>query len=154
MHELYKLLPEVKSIIDLGCGKEALRSIIPCDTTYTPVDYIQRNPQVIVCDFNAHEFPNIKADAMFVSGLLEYIADPVWFIKNVCAAGKYCAISYCSFNTFSDISYRRQMGWINDFTADNILELFDIYNFKLLNKNTILDNDLFCFASKDQLHKH
>lgn len=46
---------------------------------YIGVDYIKRDDETIVCDFNNGEFPKVQVDTVFVSDVLEYIGDPQWF---------------------------------------------------------------------------
>ncbi len=46
-----------------------LREFLSKDVTYYGLDYTSRSDDTIVCDLNAREFPDIKTDVVFCSGL-------------------------------------------------------------------------------------
>ena len=50
-------LPKNVSVMDLGCGKRWLQDIHPI-SEYIPVDYCDRGPGTLLCDFNKKEFPD------------------------------------------------------------------------------------------------
>ncbi len=118
------LIEEEKSVLDLGCGRQWLREFLPVRCRYYPVDYKPRSEDTIVCDFNHKCFPEIKADLAFISGSLEYIEDPAWFISQVAAQCSSAIVSYCSLEKFPAISERRNLAWVNDLAKQELVTLF------------------------------
>ncbi|MDX1700918.1 MAG: hypothetical protein R3250_09890, partial [Melioribacteraceae bacterium] len=55
---------DVKSVVDLGAGKEWLREFLPKDVMYYPVDLKKISNQTIECDFNKKQFPDISCDCI------------------------------------------------------------------------------------------
>jgi hypothetical protein len=123
-------IPPASSVLDLGCGKEWLVDYVGRDR-YTGVDYKARSAQTIVCDFNRRQFPSVHRDVAFVSGCLEYVEEPAWFIQRICEACDRCIVSYCAFDTHPDTFSRRTAGWVNDLTLRELIHEFEINGFVL-----------------------
>ncbi len=117
-------------VIDLGCGPMWLKDMIQLKKYY-PVDYIDRGKDCIICDFNKHQFPDIKADIAFVSGALEYVEYVEWFIKNITQNTNRCIISYYTIEEWPDIIVRKQWAWVNNLTKDELIAVFKKNNFHL-----------------------
>lgn len=134
-----------ESVLDLGCGEMTLKKLRP-DILYYPVDYIQRNENTIICDFNKKQFPGSSADTCFVSGTLEYISDPDWFVNKICEHCKKAVISYCSTDHFPVIRERRLNHWVNHLSDDEVLNLFTAHQFKLSSRTeTGTHNQIYVF---------
>lgn len=116
------------------------------DCVYIPVDYQARGPETIVCDFNRGEFPDKQADVSFVSGCLEYIENPSWFIEQIAAHSHICVISYCSVEHFDDPAQRAAFTWKNSFDAKELVSLFLAKDMRLTAQNLIQWSYLLPFA--------
>lgn len=123
IRQMAVFVPPNCSVLDLGCGEMWLREFLT-NCVYIPVDYQARGPETIVCDFNHGEFPDKHADVSFVSGCLEYIEDPPWFIGQIAAHSHACVISYCSIEHFDDPAERAALAWKNSFDAKELISLF------------------------------
>lgn len=119
-----------ESVMDLGCGKMTLKKYLS-DNKYFPVDYIKRDADTIVCDFNKHEFPEINSDICFISGCLEYIHDYKWFIDQIGLHSKKVILSYCTTDEFPNIRMRKRNAWINHLSKEEIVGLFKNKSFEL-----------------------
>jgi hypothetical protein len=111
------------SVLDLGCGPMWLKEFLGPENSYHGCDYLDRGPGTLVCDFNAKQFPDVKADVTFISGCLEYVEDVEWFIDRVAAAAPKCVIAYCIVNPGDNLARRRQNAWVNDLTEEGLIAL-------------------------------
>jgi hypothetical protein len=125
IYQMSKYIPATaKKIMDLGCGKMWLRNMLETRIDYMGVDYVKRDDRTIVCDFNKKEFPNKFADVIFVSGCLEYVNEPGWFIENISGHCATCILSYCTLESFPNLSERKQYHWKNHLAKREIISLF------------------------------
>jgi hypothetical protein len=133
--------------MDLGCGKMWLH-IFLVSCKYFPVDYCQRGEDTIVCDFNKGEFPNLDVDVAFVSGCLEYVEKPQWFINQIARCARGCVISYCVTEAFPDPIQRSAMGWKSSFSTAQIIAMFEDNSMRLIDQDFLPDsgNALFSFV--------
>lgn len=76
----------IHSMLDLGAGAMRARDYLPEGVQYLPVDYKERTPETVVCDFNRYEFPTQTADLVFAVGVLGYVRDWKWFLDRMAAA--------------------------------------------------------------------
>ncbi len=144
--EMARFIVPGNSVMDLGCGKMWLRQYIG-NSPYFPIDYTFRGEGTIICDFNKKEFPDIKADTAFVSGTLEYVRDPNWFINMIAEHCKQCIISYCTVDNFPILRFRKRQAWVNHFTRDELIRLFSEKGFMLSDESTeIPKNHIFSFV--------
>lgn len=149
IQQMSSFIPSGSSVMDLGCGQMNLKKYIP-DSLYIPVDYRRRDDQTVICDFNKHEFPEQKADTIFVSGCLEYITDFTWFINSMCQAAHLIIISYCSTDYFRDLSQRHSNHWQNHLSHDDIISLFRKNRFQLSETAlTPSKNSIFVFKKSE-----
>ena len=114
---------------------------------YIGIDYVSRGPETIVCDLNAGQFPDGMVDVAFVSGCLEYVNDPAWFIGQVARHCNICIISYCTIENFSQLSERRKNAWVNDMSQVKLIQLFAENKMTLIsNQSTLSCNSIFVFS--------
>ena len=140
--------PNVK-VMDLGCGKSWLKNYLPENCEYIPVDYIKRSAECIVADFNKKQFPQIKADVLFVSGCLEYIKDYSWFISKLCSHGNRIIISYCTTDEFPNWSKRKSLLWENHLSSSILINYFEKKGFiPVASKITKENNRIYVFERK------
>lgn len=132
---------EIKSILDLGAGNMSLKKYISKNINYYPVDYCRRDDDTILCNFNRKEFPEQKADAVFISGLLEYISDYSWFVKEICNCGaKEIILSYNVRNRHEGNGQRvfcsdeAVCNYANALSFQEILSLFSSQGYALMKK--------------------
>jgi hypothetical protein len=135
------------SVMDLGCGKMWLKDYLPDRVKYIPVDYCKRSDETLMADFNKYQFPQVACDIMFISGCLEYINDPEWFLKQVTDHCKQKVIlSYCLLETYPDIKKRKEFFWKNNLTADYIKNEFNSTGFQTKRQDIHNNNTIFVFA--------
>ena len=135
-----------KSVADLGCGRCWLKEVLPPGIKYIGVDYQPREcADTLVCDFNAGQFPNIKADVVFCSGILEYLEDLPTFVQNICQITNQIIWSYCSTDYIADIRTRGYRGWKNHFSSLDVISMFLEQGPVLTDINLeIQGNPIFC----------
>lgn len=140
-------IPNNKTITDLGCGKMWLKEYIKDkNIKYIPVDYKNRGDNTIICDFNKQEFPNNKSDIAFVSGCLEYVNNPEWFVNKISENNNLCIISYCTTDYYDNMTVRKANAWKNNLSKNDIINLFDKGNMFLINETvTKTKNTIFIF---------
>lgn len=140
------ILPN-ESIMDLGCGQMTLKKYITSNS-YIPVDYTKRDEKTIVCDFNKKEFPQIKADVIFISGCLEYIYDYEWFIGKACQYSQKILLSYCCIEDFPILAERKKNNWKNHLSYEYVILLLKENNFSLTESTKLESNDRIMVFSK------
>lgn len=101
------------TLIDLGAANERIRSFLPKNIRYIPVDYVRYTDETILCDLNQHDFPSAGYDpgrtCILSMGIIGYIQDWQWFLRKV---SENCTCFIIGHNDFARISreYRRT-GW-------------------------------------------
>ena len=137
-------VPPHSVLMDLGCGRHWLRPLLD-QCQYIGVDYRPRSTDTLVCDFNRGEFPDKQVDVCFVSGCLEYLDEPDWFIGEIAAHAERCIISYCILESNPDVRMRAQLGWKNNLKKDQIISLFAAHGMRLEYETTCVNNSIFIF---------
>jgi hypothetical protein len=152
--QLAAFIPENCTVMDLGCGTMSLKKFLN-NQEYLPVDYKQRGPNTIICNFNKYEFPSEKADVYFISGCLEYMKDPEWFLKKCCQASTKLLLSYCTLEEFPSEKDRTQKNWQNNLTKDQIISIVTAAGFTLQDQGmTKTRNTLFIFNRSQTNNKN
>ncbi len=119
------LVPPNASVIEFGAGRMVLRGLLPAGCKYTPSDVVGRGPGTLVIDLNARELPAIPPhDVAVFSGVLEYIFDVPRLIKHLSQSVDCIIASYAVADLCPQSSTRRASGWVNDFTARELEDLF------------------------------
>lgn len=114
-------IPRGAAVLDLGCGAMALERALPDGCRYIPCDLVARDARTIVCDFNAGQFPVAqRPDVVTVLGVLEYMHDATAFLAALHAFGRPVVLSYCVAGGDGPAD-RRALGWVNDFTTDELV---------------------------------
>lgn len=139
-------LEPATSVADYGAGMEWLREYLGPGVAYYPSDYRARTPATIVCNFNDWEFPDVVADAGFVSGALEYIACPEWFIEQLASHAERVVLSYCTLEAQPDLRQRRRNNWVNALTEQELIALCETNKLRLVTIDRTLGTDpIFVF---------
>jgi len=137
-----ELIEEEKEVMDLGCGKMWLKGYLSDDIKYSGCDYVKRDDDTIVCDFNQGQFPFNAVELIFVSGCLEYVENVEWFIESI---AKHCSsliISYCTVELNPDINARKSLGWKNHLTLQQLLEILLLNGFALFRIISAIDGNI------------
>jgi hypothetical protein len=127
-------IPENSSIMEFGCGNMALKKYLPDNCHYFPSDLVSRDSNTFVIDLNQSQPLDLpKKDLYFFSGVLEYIYDIEQLVKASENSCKSVILSYtpCVRKTTDLILRRRAEGWVNDYSGEELIDLFGNYNFTL-----------------------
>lgn len=134
---------EVSSVVDLGCGQMWLREYLPAGVSYTCCDYVDRGGDLIA-DFNKGQFLEVSTDVAFVSGCLEYVDDQRWFLGRVAAHSPRLVISYCSTDRVANLDVRRNHGWRNHLSSDQLRLAFLECGFDVWKAGAVVgDNEIY-----------
>lgn len=114
LHEL--ALPAGSRLLDLGCGNQTVRAMLPDGVAYLPFDRIQRTPDTTVLDL-AHAVPDIDGDVVTILGVLEYLPDPRHVLH---WASQNCRHLILSYNDCRDPARREQQHWHSTLGLDEL----------------------------------
>ncbi len=134
-----QFVPAGARVLDLGCGRMALRRFLPADCSYQACDLVARDETTIVCDFNAGEFPDAaaaQADVVVMLGVLEYIVDVDAFFARLVRSRRDVVLSYCV-SEFTEGIDRPSLGWINHFTIYDLAALFDRHGLRIVRSDRV-----------------
>jgi hypothetical protein len=81
-------------VLDLGCGEQVLRDLLPANCIYVPADLQARTPDTIVVDLNLGQFPDGQYDVTAVLGVLEYMSEPHALLMRIAESSPRLLISY------------------------------------------------------------
>ena len=143
VQKVASLIPEdAASVMDLGAGAMSLKNYIKDNVRYTPVDYMKRCDNTFKCDFEKKEFPNIYADCIACSGIIEYMTDVKWFVARMCEMCKTVVVSYIPVENMGDYRIRQQEGWKNHMNIVELCTLFFENGFIPIKERQCAGNDL------------
>lgn len=125
------LKPEDQTLIDMGCGPMWLKEILPSSILYRGLDYTARDSQTLVFDINKGEFPDVRVDVFFCSGILEYVHDLNWLVDRMSAYGNTVILSYTTLELYPSIPTRQKLGWANHYSRKEIMHIFEKQGFVL-----------------------
>ncbi len=149
IRSMSQYLRPTDAVLDLGCGQMWLKELLSPENCYHGCDYMDRGPGTLVCDFNARQFPDVKADVTFISGCLEYVEDVEWFTARVAAAAPKCIIAYCILKAGDDKAKRRQNAWVNDLTEEGLIELMGRHGLSLRTKGErLMSSQVYVFERR------
>ena len=134
-------IPAGARVLDLGCGRMALKRHLPDSCSYQPCDLVARDAATIVCDFNAGEFPDeaaAEADVITMLGVLEYIVDVDAFFARLQRSKRDVVLSYCATDLTGPID-RPSLGWINNFSLYDLAVLCDRFGFRVERSDRVDD---------------
>ena len=95
------------SLIDLGCGHQTIRHLLPKFLRYVPVDQRARSADCLVCDLNTH-YPAGHHRVVVALGLIEYLDNPQRFLRLVSQQADFAVFSY---NSDPDPERRKRQHW-------------------------------------------
>lgn len=117
-------IPAGSSVIDVGAGSQVVRGLLAEDCKYTPVDLVSRSPDTVVCDLNGDGLPDLTADWLVGSGVVEYVFDVDRLLSWMASVAPRIVFSY-ELADEETRYYRRSRSWVNDFTADQMRALLN-----------------------------
>jgi hypothetical protein len=109
-------------VIDVGAGRQVARAMLPSGSEYVPMDIVSRSPDTIVCDLNRDKLPDLHADWVIASGVIEYVHDAAEFINWMSVVAPRIVMSYEVADGETKY-YRRSQTWVNDFTSKQVLAI-------------------------------
>lgn len=114
------------SVLDIGSGAQTLRTHLHPQCTYQPCDIVKSSEDVIVCDFNAGNYPQTARlyDYAVCSGVLEYMRDPDDFIGHASQLARRVLISYNPLRRGESKLARLRNNWINHLTQEELEQMF------------------------------
>lgn len=125
-------LKGVPSVIDFGCGAEALRGMLDAGVGYTGVDVVARSADTIVCDLNVDPFPNLRAAACAMLGVLEYLDDVPGILRQM-TRYPLVVVSYCQHGALQS-KQKRLRYWRNHYSARQFRALVHTAGFEIVRR--------------------
>lgn len=118
------LCSEASGVCDIGCGRQALRHLLPEGVKYLPEDLRQWSDDTEPCDLNAGVFPTkslAAADTCTLLGVIEYLFDPEEVIKQIASQVGCIVFSYNA----KDLAEqdRAGNGWVNALSTGDLMVL-------------------------------
>ena len=127
--QIARLIDGGTSVIEFGAGRRVLKSCLPNDCRYTPSDLFDRGFGTIICDLNSSVLPQFGPyDVAVFSGVLEYVNDVSRLIMHLSKFVDTIVASYAIVETSR--FDRRQAGWVNDFSSDALIAVFESAGFE------------------------
>ena len=132
-YAMSKLIPDCASLIDLGCRRQkAAKNFCPDNVKYIPVDFKQHDDEIILCDFNEGDFPNVTADTCLCAFTAEFVELLPQFLNNMCAAAQKQILMWCRpVDKEVNEIYRWYHPFLVDFTEDFLIKSMAQKNFRL-----------------------
>lgn len=142
--EIAKLIEDNSFVLEFGAGRQILREYLPGNCRYIPSDIVDRGNETIVCDLNGDSLPNFPiCDVAVFSGVLEYVNDVPNLVDYLKQYVGTIIASYAILE--SNKKYRRNYGWVNDFTTEEFIEVFTEVGFSLVHQATWRSQIIFVF---------
>lgn len=132
------------SVLEFGAGRMVLRNHIPQSCSYTPSDIVDRGPGTVVCDLNGPLPCFAPHDVAVFSGVLEYVNNVPRLIEHLAGAVNAVVASYAIVESNQDD--RRSHGWVNDFTSEQLLQIFARAGFSCDHEETWNTQKIFRFV--------
>ena len=126
---LGSFIPLENNVIEFGAGNMVLKTLN--FKSYTPTDIVKRNQEMLVCDLNEPIALDLSCyDTGVFSGVLEYVYNIDTVFNKISQDINQIVLSYCC----SDIITlsRDKNGWLSDFTKGELEEIFEKYNYKIV----------------------
>jgi ABC-type polysaccharide/polyol phosphate transport system ATPase subunit len=120
---------DISNVLDLGCGAQLLRSILPNESSYNPADIASRSPDTQVVDLNLKQFPQGDYTTTFLLGVSEYLTDLEWVLNKIRKQSKSLIMTY-------DVRFTREerlsKGWVSHYTHGEISQLLSKSGWEVL----------------------
>jgi predicted O-methyltransferase YrrM len=126
-------LPAGASVVDMGCGHQTLKVLLPASVRYEPIDRIARAPGVRIMDF-AQELPAESHSVATFLGVFEYFADPDRLVRWAASHVRWLVMS---FNDCSNPVRRAAQHWENPLGFPGLEDLFRSHGGRILSKTDL-----------------
>lgn len=126
-------LPAGASVVDMGCGHQTLKALLPASVRYEPIDRIARAPGVRIMDF-AQELPAESHSVATFLGVFEYFADPDRLVRWAASHVRWLVMS---FNDCSNPVRRAAQHWENPLGFPGLEDLFRSHGGRILSKTDL-----------------
>jgi hypothetical protein len=130
-------------VLDLGAGAMALQRHIAGGCSYVPADLVTRSADCYALDLNQGQFPPGEFDVVALLEVLEYIHDVPALLRRARTAALRLICSY-SQQQDEPVALRRQHGWFNDFTVEELIGLLTQSGWKVSDQITQGTYQIFC----------
>ncbi|MDB9315914.1 hypothetical protein PN462_22570 [Spirulina sp. CS-785/01] len=143
------LIKPQSSVLEFGAGRMILKQFLPEGCTYIPSDLVDRGQDTLVCDLNSNALPQFPTcDVAVFSGVFEYVHDVPRLIYHISSYVDVVIASY----VVSDIepTNRRMQGWVNDYTSEEILQIFERSGFLCDYQEEAFSQIIYRFIKKNQ----
>ena len=141
------LIPSGSSVLEFGAGNMSLKNYLPADCKYTGSDLVDRGPGTIVCDLNGPKLPLFSPNDFAVfSGVLEYVNDVPRLIAHLSDVAEVIIASYVTIECVSSKIARRSVGWVNDFSSEELEATFSRSGFSLDFRETWQEQTIYRFV--------
>lgn len=152
------LMVSQETVLEFGAGRKYLKNLLPSGCTYLHSDCVDRGDGTIICDLNTRPLPPFpEADCVVLCGTIEYVNDPASFLSQVSLICKRLVVSYvCAIDPTlrNEISVRRSLGWVNDYSQTQFIEMVERSGFRLTQILNYQDSQkIFEFRSQQNKSK-
>jgi len=150
------IVPNSK-VLEFGAGHMALTKYLPKNCTYIPSDVVKRSPDTVICDLNAPKLPTLPVvDVVVLTGVFEYVNDIPRLISVFNSICHTVIASYAAAKKkgFGDICLRRSAGWVNDYTEEEFVTIFQNRGFILLERTMWREQIVCRFQRKSPSCSH
>lgn len=138
-----KYIKPNSDVIEFGAGLMFAKKYLPEDCSYTPSDLVDRGAGTIICDLNDMDLPEFKKyDVAIFSGVLEYILDVERLISHLSQSIETILTSYA---TLDKNKRNPASQWVNSYTENDFISLFERCGFKNINKTYWKTQTIFEF---------
>lgn len=111
------------TVIDVGAGRMAARGLLPPGCTYVPMDMVARDQSTVVCDLNRGPLPELTADWVLMSGVLEYVSDVPRLLAWARRAAPNVSLSFAVRDERFSYRKRLALGWVQHLDRDQLMAL-------------------------------
>ena len=113
-----------KSVFDYSAEKNFLKEFLPANTIYYSPDYIHYHENMLFADFSRINY-SFQADVSSCLAVLMSFENPEALIEHICNSTlKSIILSYVTIEKLSDINFRRSINYVNDFTENQLTNMF------------------------------
>lgn len=101
---------KIDTVVDICAANERIRTFLPENIRYIPVDYVRYSEETVVCDLTKNEFPTIdgtpERTCILLVAAIQYTSDWRWLLSKI---AENCDHFICAHHDFARVSreYRR-----------------------------------------------
>ena len=146
-----KLIQPESRVVEFGAGSARLRELLPIGCTYLGTDIVKRTPDMVLCDLNASQLPQLgRFDVAVFSGVLEYVRDVPRVVDYLYGFVDAVIASYAVNVSSSNLS-RMGRGWVNNYSRDEFIEVFEAGGFEAIQCIPFNGHVIFVFRKRNRV---